>query len=119
MSYSSFWNVRPIGDPEVSTARLIRVFQVGAGLAVAAALIVAAVTEWHGTEEAIVLGLVVGLAVAVVMLAQTLLLARRSGGAEMGRVLTERAELTRRILDRSHEAYVAMDAEGNVMEWNE
>src|SRR5215212_2425783 len=104
MPDSSFGKFPPIWDAEVSTARLIRAFQVGAILAVVVALVVAAVTDWRGTEEAIVLALVIGLATAVFMLAKTLSTARRSGGAEVGRLLTEREETTRRILDRSHEA---------------
>src|SRR3954453_92870 len=118
MPDSSSEKFLPIWETEVSSARLIRAFQVAAILAVIAALVLAAVTDWGGAGEAIGLVLVIGLATAVFMLAQALSTGRRTGGAELGRLLTEREESTRRILDRSHEAYVAMDATGTVIEWN-
>jgi diguanylate cyclase (GGDEF)-like protein/PAS domain S-box-containing protein len=102
----------------VSSVRLIRAFQVATILAVILALVAAAITDWRGAQEAIALVLVIGLAIAVFMLAQALSTTRSTGGAELGRLLTERDETTRRILDRSHEAYLAMDAMGNVIEWN-
>jgi diguanylate cyclase (GGDEF)-like protein/PAS domain S-box-containing protein len=61
--------------------------------------------------------LVIGLAIAVVVLGVALRRARDRGG-EATRLRGEEVERTRQILDRSHEAYVEMDQEGLVVAWN-
>jgi diguanylate cyclase (GGDEF)-like protein/PAS domain S-box-containing protein len=68
--------------------------------------------------SAVLLIITVALALAVIVLAHALLAARRTGGAESERLRNERKERTRRILDRSHEAYIEMDSAGRVVAWN-
>jgi diguanylate cyclase (GGDEF)-like protein/PAS domain S-box-containing protein len=60
----------------------------------------------------------IALAVAVILLARALRAARQGAAADPERLRSEREERTRRILDRSHEAYVEMDDEGRVVAWN-
>jgi diguanylate cyclase (GGDEF)-like protein/PAS domain S-box-containing protein len=69
-----------------------------------------------GTGEALFLGLMLVLGGAILVTAHRLgRSVNQARGGEATRVADER---TRRILDRSHEAYVGMDAAGTVTAWN-
>jgi diguanylate cyclase (GGDEF)-like protein/PAS domain S-box-containing protein len=101
----------------MSPALLIRLFQIGAALAIAIGL-VAVGADWDAGKNALVPAALVALALGVFMLTRALGKARLSGGAEAERLRDEREARTRQILDRSHEAYVAMDDQGRVTAWN-
>ena len=94
----------------------IRVLQVIAASAAMAALIAIAL-GWSGNLQLLVALAIVALAVSEFVVTVALAGAQsRRGEAE--RAVVEREERTRLILDRSQEAYVAIDSLGQIMEWN-
>jgi diguanylate cyclase (GGDEF)-like protein/PAS domain S-box-containing protein len=94
----------------------IRSVQLLAGLAGGAAL-VAIATGWDGPREVLVAFAIVALAVSELALSAALAGARRRGG-EAERAVVEGEARTRHILDRSQEAYIAIDSRGSVTAWN-
>jgi diguanylate cyclase (GGDEF)-like protein/PAS domain S-box-containing protein len=96
---------------------LIRVLQVAALLAAAIGLIELGGDRASG-DPVVVPAIGVCLAFVVLALAEAVAIAQRRGREQVERVRVESADRTRRILDRSHEAYVEMDEAGNVVEWN-
>ena len=96
---------------------LIRIFEAVAVIAIAIGL-VALGASWDAGRDVVVPAVVVGLAVAVLMLARSVRLARERGNAELERVRGQGEEHLRSLLDRAHEAYVVMGQDGRVQAWN-
>jgi len=101
--------------PPVRRTKALRLLVPIAAFAVAGAGLLAIVTHSVIAIEIVLPVLLVVLAGGVLVLAR--LLESREAEAEQ-RALGETEERTRRILDRAHEAYIAMDAEGVVIAWN-
>jgi diguanylate cyclase (GGDEF)-like protein/PAS domain S-box-containing protein len=100
---------------DVPRHRIVRLAQAGA-LVMAALAVLAAIDDRFLTETAIVATRLIVVALLLLIAFTLAVSERREAAAE--RHASESDERTRRILDNTNEAYVAMDTEGRVTAWN-
>jgi diguanylate cyclase (GGDEF)-like protein/PAS domain S-box-containing protein len=101
--------------PESRRRRMLALAIPVAAFAVAGAGLLAVAGGWDLEERAVAPASLVLLFGGILVLARLL---QRTGKVAAERTVGERDERARQILDRSHEAYVAMDSEGVVTGWN-